>query len=180
MTFPITYCSVTDVESILSAEGVSFASDDDRSGIITADEIDFLNDVLQWTQSKINYYLVQWYDLATIPGNTWIKWCHACFAACQLMRRRGNSVPDGLILQEAQYLEWLEQVRTNRALIPPDGDSDAKLLKSGAGMTMSNQVVDSRFRRAKIRYVPQISTGPQGSPSGIPRYPDHASVYTPY
>ena len=180
MTFTVTYCNEGDVQSVLSGFGVIAAIDDDRSGTAGPGETNYFDDVIQQVQSKINFFLVQWYQLSTVPGNTWIRWCAAVMSACQLLRRRGESPPDGLVYQENQYLEWLEEVRTNHALVPPDGANDMKLILRNSGMTMSNLTVDQRFRTAKVRFIPRLSSGQDSTGQfGIPRFPDYASsVFT--
>lgn len=176
MSYTTLYCSSDDVASVLSGEGVDFSVDDNRDGSTNADESNFVNDVMEHCQSKINFYLSPRYDLSTIPGNTWVKWCMAVLSAAQLLRRRGETPPRGLEEQEEQYLFWLEEIRNVKALVPADGESDARLVASSAGMSMSNLKVDHRFRVAKIRYVPRISTKPYGAPGGIPRYPDNGAL----
>lgn len=173
-----TYCDPENVDSVLSSEGIRYSMDDDRSGEINASEMNYLDDALQWTQAKINFYISPRYDLSTIAGNTWTRWCHAVLAACQLMRRRGDTPPDGLLAQERQYLEWLQEIKDSNAMIPPDGEADAQLIASSAGMSMSNLTVDHRHRVAKVRYLPRISTNPQGSPGGIPRFPDYSANFS--
>lgn len=173
----IAYCSENDIISVLSSVGVTFATDDNRSGSLSGAEVTAIDDCISQAQSKINYFLVRWYQLSSIPGNTWIRWCTAIMSACQLMRRRGEVPPDGLKLQEDQYLQWLEEIQNGRGLLPPDGENDAKLIVSGSGMTMSNLTIDQRFRTAKIRYVPRLSTGPAGpNVPAIPRFPDYSST----
>lgn len=175
MAYSQFYCSEGDVISVLSMEGVTFSVDDDRSGGANNDEYQSINDCIERAQAKINFFLNKVYDLTTLYTNTWTKWCCATFAAANLMRRRGASCPAGLAFEEEEYKEFLQMVMDNQALIPTDGDADAKLLISSAGLSMSNLAFDQRMRVAKVRYVQRLSTNPQTSK--LPRYPDYSSIF---
>ena len=164
------FCSDDNVYSVLSEMGVTWAVDDEGDGSRSAQNTRWLADCKERAQVQITQYLNKWYDLTTLPGNTWVKWCCSVLTAVKLMRRRGESAPDGLINEYNEFLSFLESVQHGDASIPQDGESDARLLTQNAGLTMSNIRIDSRFRLAQIRVIPQTSTGDQQS--RLPRFID--------
>lgn len=164
------FCSDDNIYSVLSEQGVTWSIDDEGDGSRSTQNSRWLNDCKERAQVQITQYLNKWYDLTTLPGNTWIRWCSAVLTAVKLMRRRGESAPDGLINEYNEFLTFLELVQHGNALVPQDGESDARLLTQNAGLTMSNVRIDSRFRLAQIRVIPQTSTGDQQS--RLPRFVD--------
>lgn len=172
------YCTSDDVASILSSQGIEWAVDDDRTGNTDGvDELRRVTDCISRASSKINQYVVKWYQLSTLASNTWVKWCCATLAAVALMRRRGDTAPDGLISEYDEYLEFLKDVQLGKSVIPSDGTDDAKLLTQNAGMTMSNLHMDQRYRNLQLRVITRMSTGPLQSKGGISRVFDYTSLY---
>lgn len=177
MTTAAPYCSENEIISVLSESGIDYSADDNRSGEAEGREASFVAEAIQRAEVRINQYLMQRYDLTTMPGNKWIKWCCATFAGVFLMRRRGETAPDGLINQAMEYETWLHNVWVNNALIPTDAEdtNTAQLLHQNSGIMMSNLAIDQRFRVSKVRSVPRISTGPQSSKTV--RHPDYRSTF---
>ena len=167
------FCSTQDVYSILSSQGVAWAVDDDSNGMSSTPETLWLSDAKERAKVKITQYLALYYDLTTIAGNTWIKWASATMTAVELMRRRGESAPDGLVVMANEYIDFLVMVMQGKALIPQDSVNDCKLLNQNAGLTMTNLRYDSRFGFGKIRSVQNLSTGP--ATSQLPRQPDYVT-----
>ncbi|MEM4360038.1 MAG: phage protein Gp36 family protein [Candidatus Bilamarchaeaceae archaeon] len=176
------YCSSADVEAVFSLNGVTWSVDDDFSGEAETvnyqgrNEQQYVYDAIERATVKINQYVAKLYDLSSLVGNTWTRWACAILAARSLARRKGNPAPDGLVADAEEVLEFLEQVYQGRAVIPPDGESDARLLSTNAGICMSNLNLDQRFPTAKVRVVQRISTGP--SQSRLRRYYDLRSIQT--
>lgn len=168
------FCTVDDVISIYSQAGVNNSVDDDRSGEISSQDLTWVANAIERATSKLRFYLSRWYDLTTLPGNTWIKWVCATITAVKLARRRGDSCPDGLIAEYEECSEQLGMIIENVAQIPADGANDAKLLIQNSGLQMSNLRIDQRFKVSKVRAVPRISTGPYGSK--FPRFIDYVST----
>lgn len=168
-------CSVDDVTSIISDFAVNANVDDNRTGELSTDERQFLADAIEQATSRIQFALAQWYNLSTLPGNTWLKWCCAVISAVRLFRRRGDTAPDGLINTYNEYVTDLQAVQDNKAIIPSDNGSDAQLLSQNAGIQMSNLRIDSRYAIRKVRVVPRSSIGDQRSKFGRPV--DYVSTY---
>lgn len=178
----LVYCSQTDIETVFSYHGVLFAVDDDRNATIDASnddarvEADYIANCVKRATVRINQYVAQLYDLTTLPSNEWTKWCCAVFSALYLARRRGARAPESLEQEADEYLEFLKEVKNGDSLIPKNTNesSDAVLLVSNAGMTMSNLNVDQRFAVAKVRVVAKTSSGDQVSE--LPRRPDYRAI----
>lgn len=168
------FCSTEDVYSILSQQGVNWAIDDDSNGITTPNEPQWLVDCKERAKIKITQYLARMYDLTTLAGNTWIKWAAATLTAVELMRRRGENAPDGLVVQANEFLDFLKMVMNGDVLIPQDGTDDARLTNQNAGLCMTNLHFDQRFGIAKIRSIQNLSSGPANSK--LPRQPDYVST----
>jgi len=171
------YCTIDDIISVFSEHGVHFSVDDDRTGTLTPLEDSFVDDAISRATINIDYHLNRWYDLTTLPGNIWIKWCAATLAAKRLARRRGELAPDGLVLEAAEYEAQLLAIMQNQATVPSSGEGDASLLTQNAGLTMSNLEVDSRYANAKVRANPLTSTRPAASK--LPRFMGNQFVLNP-
>jgi len=148
-------CTIAEVEDVLSDHGVRLATDDER-GESMFDSTKTSN-AIERAEQKIYQYVALRYSTADLVGNTWAKWACAVFAAVQLMRRRGGTVPPGLMDEYQEYLDYLTQVKDGQSEIP--GLSQA----NEPGLTMSNLVVDQRFRSAKTRVVRSVSAGENSS-----------------
>lgn len=156
------YCTKADIASVLSEQGIDYAVDDERLGDFdAADLATRVSDCINRASARVNQYCTLRYDLTSFPGNTWIKWCTATIAAVMLMRRRGDSAPDGLIAEYNEYIDFLKDVKNGTSVIPPDvAGNDAKLLVQNAGITMTNLHLDLRFRVIQVRAITRVSTGP--------------------
>ncbi|MCC7422540.1 MAG: DUF1320 family protein [Planctomycetaceae bacterium] len=162
------YCTITEVQDILSSEGVVQATNDD--GAQSAAQSTMVTNAIARATAKMNQYLTKKYDPATIiSANDWIKWCCATFAARELMMRRGGVAPTGVQIAYDDYLKWLEEVANGTADIP------GLTPRFQPGMTMSNMTIDHRFPVGKVRSVPVISVG--SSSSEVPRHTD-PTVFT--
>lgn len=156
-------CSEDDVISVLSNQGVLYSIDDDRTGERSTVSVQFITDAIERSSVKIRAFLSQWYDLGTLAGNTWLKWACATFTAVNLMRRRGDTAPDGLMAEYQEYADFLVKVNDNEAIIPSDNGTDAQLLTQNAGVTMSNLRIDHRYPYSQIRAIARTSVGDQRS-----------------
>src|SRR5690349_10851624 len=98
------WCTLTEIEDLLSASGVSVSTNDDGNNSVADDEI--VDNAIERGQSKVEQYLVAKYDTSTITSaNVWVKWCTAAFAAVEIMRRKGGGVPPGLQEIYEEYVE---------------------------------------------------------------------------
>lgn len=149
------YCNQDDIEDILSEAGVSYSSADVGDGPDT----DVVNNTIERAESLVKQALRKKYDTSTITraNNTWVKWCTATYAAVSLMRRRGNSVPDGLWVMYQEYKETLAAVKAGTEDIP---DLDPRY---EPGLTMSNHHISHWPRSAKSRVITSTSVGQQDS-----------------
>lgn len=146
----ITYCSITDVDAILSSVGEIARLDDDDSGVADAANV---TAVIEQATEEVNLYLCRRYEAATLATSAWVKYCTAVVAAWLASRRRGNPPPEILDEEYKRYLEQLKQIQ--------NGQLDVPYVNPQFDMTpaTANYTVDSRFDRAKIRKIAATSTG---------------------
>ncbi|MFI4874763.1 MAG: hypothetical protein ACIALR_05480 [Blastopirellula sp. JB062] len=148
-----TYCTVDDLESILSDQGVLRLLDDDEDGVAAADESARLDDVIVQAASMMNMRLSFRYDLASLANNDWCRWCNAYMAAQLLMRRRGNPGSPVVFDQADEYRESLKEIREGRLNVP-----DAAPYRSPE-IAVSNYTLEPA-RRQPVRVRVENSTRP--------------------
>jgi phage gp36-like protein len=160
-----TYCTQEDVEALLSEFGVLDRLDDDQDG--TADA-GLMTAGIAKASADVNQRLLQRYDVSQLLLSDWVKYCTAHLATAWLCRRRGLTVPEELAAEVKTYLDDLKRIRdghddlsVNDGLALPSVDSTP---------TVSNMIVDGRYRRNKVRRVPSTSSG-QHPAGGLNNYP---------
>jgi phage gp36-like protein len=164
---PVTpYCTQTDVEALLSEDGVDASLDDNQDGQVDADADPWMSSMIEKATSDVNLYLLQRYTVAALAASAWVKWVTATFAAVGLRKRRGNPAPQSLLDDAERYLENLKAIATGAMALP--GDTGLAAPQFDTGPTVSNMTVDRRYRRRKVRVVESTSTGSQPG-SGVQR-----------
>lgn len=155
-------CQQADVEAKLSEFGLMARLDDDRDGAIdpaASPGPTLADSVIENASAEVGQYLLIRYAAATLTASAWVKWVTATFAAKLACLRRGNPCPESLLDQVKEYVEQLKLIRDNRqALVTDTGQAPPRFNDQP---TVSNLHIDGRFRRQKVRVVPQTSTGPQ-------------------
>lgn len=150
------YSTKTDIEQIISALGVDLTSSDDFTTV--ADDATNIAAAIQKVDSIIDFNLRRLYSASSIAGSTWVKWCSATLASCQLFKRRGNACPESLGKECEQYIEDLKAIANSERILP-----DA-VYQGNHFPTVTNLAVDMRFTRQHIRRIPSTSTGNNPDP----------------
>lgn len=153
------WCTITEVEDLMSANGVNVSTNDSQGNSVTDTVI--VDNAIERGQSRLAQYLANKYDLSTITSaNVWIKWATAAFAAVEILRRKGG-VPSGGIQEiYEEYIRILDDVKNGSGLIPD------LMLRTTPGLAVSNLMIDNAYSRAKVRVVGTISF-----PTGVTKLP---------
>lgn len=149
------FCSSTDIADILSDDGMLAATDDSREELLA--DATRVSNAIERAEQRIKQFVGRKYSDVQLDGNTWVKWACATIAAFELMRRRGNTPPDGLRESYDEIVGHLKNVSANASEIP-----DA-IPRQEPGVAMTNLRYDPRYPVSKIRAVTQISAGNQNS-----------------
>lgn len=154
------WCVKADIEDILSSEGVTWASDDQRDGI--GDDTIVANAIERarlWFMER----LARYYESDTIATTSWGKWACARRAAIELMRRRGEDAPNGLMAWLAEMEAYLAQVMSGAAILP-----DVTRINEHGSVAWNNVTHDQRPQRKQIRRVDDTSSEPPNVSLPIP------------
>jgi phage gp36-like protein len=163
------YCTPTDVNLLLSGQGVALRVDDDGNTVVnpsgqTVNEA--VNDAIEEASTEIDFYCLSKYG-AALSTSLWVtKQCRV-LAAVALSTRRGNPIPEGLVFRYERTIAALESIQTGRVKIP--GLAERKT----AVPVLSNQ-------RAALSPLPRVVTEP-GRSTGTPQgYVQPQPFYDPY
>ena len=149
------FCVQADIESILSADGVTLHTDDTHPYDTTNST--HVSDAIERATTTIESYVWESYQTSDLEGTTWAKWTCATLAACDIVTRRGNSSPASVMARCEAVKEELESIRVGHRAIP----NVAKVRKQIP--SMSNLSYDGRFYVGRIRVVKPTSLGRQES-----------------
>lgn len=118
-----TYCAIADVESVLSAEGVTAFVDDDETGSRSTAEVAFVTTMIEFAAERINFRINMVYDLADVVGNGWLKYANSYMAAANLIQRRNLPLTPSLSNQVDQIIESLDRIEQGQARLPQQSPS---------------------------------------------------------
>lgn len=104
------YCSITDVQNRLSAEGVTLRTDDSPPTSY--------GEVITEASTEIDEYCLHRYTAANLAVSDWVRFRASVIAAVLLCERRGNPVPRSLEKRYDKLMERLEKVREGTLNIP--------------------------------------------------------------
>lgn len=160
-TLAHTYTSRAELGRVLSINGLEAWLDDDGDG---SDESDIVSDVINETTDYINLYCEGWYETSDMADNLWVR-SQAKYIGCYfLSQRKGN--PALYTAQFDRITKLLEKIHSGTLQIP------RLSTKMDLTPALSNVRVDDRFRIAKTRVQPSISTGGSDSSQHVdPNYP---------
>ena len=160
MPTPTAWCTIADIEDIMSVESVVWATDDERDGV--ANELNSTNAIERarlWFMERLGKY----YTSDSIAGSSWGKWACARRAAIELMRRRGETVPVGLLTWLTEMEDYLRLVMSGAAIIP-----EVNKLNEYGSVGWNNVTHDQRSQRKQIRRVDDTSSEPPNTNLPIP------------
>lgn len=150
-----TYCTQSDVEDFLSADGVESRLDDQDTG----DQSSRMTQAINWATERINLYCLARYAASDL-ANSWLvlEWC-GILAAHWLSCRRGNPAPGSIKDLVEQTYKDLEGIRSGEYQLPGVG------LRTAAYPAWSNLRLDSLYALRKLRVERPISEKtPQAGP----------------
>ncbi len=104
------YCSQTDLQNRLSADGITYRTDD---GPPTS-----LGDVIVDASTQIDEHLFFLYDPVQLATSDWVRERCADIASYLLCERRGNPVPPGIARKYERAMDRLEQIRLGLLAVP--------------------------------------------------------------
>ena len=107
------YCAISDVQNRLSADGVTYRTDDAPP---TAN-----GDVLDEASREIDWYCLTQYAETDLATSRWVKHQCAVIASYLLCERRGNPVPSGIARKYDRLVKKLEAVQSGARVIPDLG-----------------------------------------------------------
>ena len=104
------YCDLSDIQAILSVEGVADRVDDDPEAV---------DDAIDDASASIEEYCFPaGYTASALSGNRWVTHRCAELAAGELCERRGNGVPAGIAEKAERAEEKLKRVLRGWTMIP--------------------------------------------------------------
>lgn len=106
----VLYCALQDVQNRLSADGVTYRTDDSPPTL--------LGDVLTDASSQIDEHLYFLYDPAQLVTSDWVRERTADIATFLLCERRGNPVPVGIAAKFERTMDRLEKIRLGLMAVP--------------------------------------------------------------
>lgn len=155
MALPTSYCSVSDVGTILGDPGLTAWSDDDHSGTMSVPEASMAWQAIERAANlELNYYLWEMCDLQAMHAqpNQWLRWANAVLAAYEMMGRRGGQLTKSLMDRVLDIRKRLREVRDARGLIP-----DA-IMATDWLPAATNYEVERWRPETPVRVVPAEST----------------------
>lgn len=154
------FCTVADVESVLSRLGVELRSQDESS--VPVLDTAHVNDAIEEASEDAALFLLERYESAALATSAWLKRKVAFLAACSLMIRRGEGMPQSWIDKRDEIFGFFKQIMRHILDIPG-------LAVAGETMpTVSNYRVALRFPNMPVRVNTSASTGRQ--PKTYPRF----------
>jgi len=153
-----TYCTRSDIETLLSPVALIECIDDDHSGTESAAETIHITNAIERAATRLNMAVSRQYVLSEVTGNAWMKWANATLAAELLASRRGNPAPQSIMDDAKEILELLNEISWGRKPLPEQAPSFDHL------PTVSNFEAEPRKRIMPVRVVKEESTGsdPEG------------------
>jgi hypothetical protein len=109
-----TYCSQSDIESLIGVEGVVASVDDSENGANASPETTYITDAIERGAVEINGLIIYQYRLADVASNAWLKWANAWLAAYHLRMRRGNEPEPGIAAEVQEIRRILNEIRWGR------------------------------------------------------------------
>ncbi len=154
------FCTISDLESLLSPLGVMLFSDHDRDGLR---DDDVVIDCIERATAELIGLLRPLYETDQLAQSRLVShWC-AVLASYYLCQRRGNPVPDSLAQEYSHILGpegWIFKSKKGSFAIPGIESTSVN------APAMSNHQIDRRYVDHQSRIVQSISTP---IPSALPR-----------
>lgn len=108
------YCSPTDLQNRLTAEGYDNVVDRNQDGDISGAEVaNSVTSSIAWAGGLIDAYLCDRFDIASArsSGNTFLRDRCIDLAACRLATQGGRDAPTAFLQDQQRTLEILRRIR---------------------------------------------------------------------
>jgi hypothetical protein len=143
------------INDVLGEAGVKWRLDDDRTGVVSADEEAVLTRMYSEATAWVKFHLSK-YDLSDYPATNnaghWLAYRWACIrATLHLAKRRGNPAMGSLQAMYDEAKEYLEAIQAGTKTL-----ADVMQVASPS-MSLSNMRLDDRYHTRKLRREPTIS-----------------------
>lgn len=118
------YCSATDIQNRLTANGYLNLGDRDDDGTVDASELAaYITSGIEWAGSEIDYALINHqppYDLAAAraSGNVFLRSRAIDLAAWQVATNGGRDVPDSFQSAYDRAVAMLDKIREDGEEVP--------------------------------------------------------------
>jgi hypothetical protein len=153
------FCEQGDIIALLSQAGVDARLDDDADGVVSAEELEFLDRARNWATSKIKYYCGPLYDSADLATSYLVAEWASILATYYVCVRRVNPCPDSIHeltfgrpgTEDHGVMGDLKEVRNGLGKIPDIGYRNMPL------PAWSITRVDPRYRFRQLRVVKSSS-----------------------
>ena len=148
-----TYTSKTEIEALISKEGLELHIDDQQTGPQGLQTGDVIDDAIEYATDEMNSRLLHLYEAVNLSNSLWVRGRATIIAASWVFQRCGNP---GYYNERVERIEKELDVIANtypHRFVPrvvPRGDEIP---------AMSNLRVDDRRRGRKIRVDPDTSIG---------------------
>lgn len=162
------YCTMGDVEAVLSTEGLTLRMDDDEGGTATDAEIEKSYTVFaRWAAARIRMYLGGRYDEAELARSWAVNEFASILTAKRCCMRRGNPVPESIKEAFDETMELLKGIKANEMALEdvPERTSNSPSYRN---------IRHSRHTLRRNRVERPIS---EQTPSQRPVVPDLAADY---
>lgn len=146
------YCTQTDVEQILSANGVTLRLDDDGAGLVSAAEQLRMTDAINGAACTVDFYCFSKYTQAQLATSMFINRAASWLAAYDLCGTRGNEVPESILEEAEKWEEKLAKIESKGGRVP------GLPYRMSQCPTMDNTRLDNRYNSKVIRVERRTST----------------------
>lgn len=103
------YCTLKDVQRLLSVSGVNYRLDDDPAVI---------SETLSEASREIDLYLLSVYSADQLAGNDWVRFQTAIVAAFLFCERRGNPPPSSVSAKYERLTDKLNAIHLGQLRVP--------------------------------------------------------------
>jgi hypothetical protein len=113
------YCSLTDIENRLTANGIVFVADRDITGSASETELTkYIDPSIVYATNLIEGFLVRKYPFGAGVGNAWLKDRAIDIAAAQCVEVGGQALPEPMKAAREFSLGLLKDVQAGQMDVP--------------------------------------------------------------
>lgn len=148
------YTSLDEMRVVFGQLGIQVRLDDDDYGELTTEAGTFLHAIIVQATDECNSYLLQHYNPEELVESAWVR-MRCTWIACHILsRRRGNA--SQFQDEYDRFLQDFVKIRSGRDHIP------RLKKKHDFSPSLSNLVIDYRYRNSSIRVDQETQVGDSG------------------